>query len=93
MPFFRLKPIANLTDDPDWRTSPYQGECWVNAASEAEARGLVSGRYEDAAANIPGRSRAPSPWQQERLVAVERYEAAPDGMDIPAGVVVGERQL
>lgn len=93
MPIFHVKPVLALLDDEAWRNSPYRGECWVNAADEAEARGLISGRYEDARVNIPGRSEGPSPWMDQRLVGMERLDTPPLGMDIPNGVVVADRQL
>lgn len=93
MPIFRLHPVVALLEDPGWGSSPYRGEVWVNAADEAEARGLASGRYEDARANIPGHSAAPSPWLDRRLVELETHDEAPDGMSIPNGVVIGSRQM
>ena len=93
MPIYHLKPVASLMQDADWRSSPYNGEAWVHAANEDEARGLVSGRYENAAANIPGVSQGPSPWQQPRLVQVATVEEGPNGMDMPSGVVVADRQM
>lgn len=93
MPIFYLKPVVTLLDDEAWNSSPYTGECWVNAADEAEARGLVSGRYEDARVNIPGHSRGPSPWMDSRLVAAQRLDEPPAGMSIPNGVVIAEKQL
>ncbi len=93
MPIYRLKPVASLLEDPAWRNSPYNGELWVNAASEAEARGLASGRYEDARANIPGVHRGPSPWLDERLVRALSEPSGPNGVEIPNGVVLGERQM
>lgn len=93
MPIFRLKPVAALLEDAAWRNSPYHGQLWVNAADEAEARGLASGRYEDAGANIPGVSRGPSPWMDARLVESIPEAAGPDGADIPNGVVLGDRQM
>ena len=89
MPIYHLKPVAALLDDPAWQTSSVQrSECWANCASEDEARGMASGSYEDAGANMPGHSRAPSPWRDPRLVAVHVVDAAPLGMSIPANVIV-----
>ncbi|MBO0710798.1 MAG: hypothetical protein J2P47_05900 [Acetobacteraceae bacterium] len=88
MSIFHLKPIPGRLDDPHWRASPYRGECWVNAASEDEARGLASARYEDARQNIPGVSSGPSPWMEPRLVAAQREAEPSDGTDIPSGVVL-----
>ena len=93
MPIFRLRPVASLLEDAAWRNSPYNGEIWVNAADEAEARGLASGRYEDASANIPGVSRGASPWMDQRLVKATPEAAGPDGMEIPNGVAVADRQM
>ena len=93
MPIYRLKPVAALLEDAAWHNSPYHGEVWVNAADEAEARGLTSGRYEDAAANIPGVHRAPSPWLDARLVQAIPEATGPNGVDIPNGVVMGDRQM
>lgn len=93
MPIFRLKPVAALLDEPAWQSSPYKGELWANAVSEVEARGLASGRYEDAGANVPGVSKGPSPWLDPRLVVVTAEPEGPGGQDVPAGVVMGDRQL
>lgn len=93
MPIYHLKPVLAVLDNAAWANSPYQGECWVNAADETEARGLVSGRYEDARANIPGHSAGPSPWMDAKLVAVDVLAEPPPGMQIPNGVVVADRQL
>lgn len=93
MPIFHLTPVVTMLDQAAWQNSPYRGEVWANARDEAEARGLVSGRYEDAGANIPGVSRGPSPWQDAQLVAVEEVAEGPNGMAIPDGVVVADRQM
>ncbi len=93
MPIFRLKPVPALLGELAWQNSPYQGELWANAATEAEARGLASGRYEDAGANIPGVSRSASPWLDPRLVQVTAEPEGPGGQDVPIGVVMGDRQL
>lgn len=58
MPIFRLKPVPALLDETAWQNSPYKGELWANAGSEAEARGWADGRYEDAGANIPAFPKA-----------------------------------
>ncbi len=89
MPIYHLKPVLALLDDPAWQTSSVQQtECWANCASEDEARGMASGRYEDAGANMTGHSSAPSPWRDPRLVEVHVLDAPPFGMSIPANVIV-----
>ena len=89
MPIYHLKPVVGMLEDPAWRTSSVQqSECWANCASEDEARGMASGNYEDAGANMPGHSRAPSPWRDPRLVEVRVVESGPAGMSIPANVIV-----
>ena len=94
MPIFLLSPVPEFIRDPAWETSPYNGDAWVNGADETEARGLVAGRYEDARGNIPGfNNPAPSPWLDARLVSAKLVEAGPNGMDIPNGVVVADRQM
>ena len=90
---FHAKPLLATLEDPAWTDAPYRGECWVNAADEQEARGLISGRYMNAAANIPGHARGPSPWMDARLVAVQEIAEPPAGMTIPTGVVVADRQI
>jgi hypothetical protein len=90
---FHAKPVLALLGDPAWGNNPYRGECWVNAADEAEARGLISGRYADANTNIPGVSKGPAPWMDPNLVEVVAVEAPPAGMSIPNGVVVADRQM
>ena len=93
MPIYHLKPVVTSLEESAWQNSPYRGEVWVNAKDAGEARLLTSGRYEDAGANIPGVSRGPSPWQADALVSVEEVPEGPNGMDIPAGTVVGDRQM
>jgi hypothetical protein len=93
MPIFRLKPVASLLEDAAWRNSPVSDELWVNAADEAEARGLASGRYEAAGTNIPGVSSGASPWLDPRLVQAVAEQTGPGGRPIPAGVVLGDRQM
>ena len=87
MPVFHLKPIVANLEDPAWGTSTHRKECWVNAVSEAEARGLASGKFQDGEATIPGHAGRPSPWRDPRLVAAEPSEPPP-GMTIPVNVVV-----
>jgi hypothetical protein len=90
---FHAKPVLALLDDPAWGENSYRGECWVNAADETEARGLISGRYADATTNIPGIAAGPAPWMDPRLVHVVAMEAQPPGMSIPNGVVLADRQM
>jgi hypothetical protein len=92
MPIFHLKPVAALLDDPAWDSvGSHRSECWANAATEAEARGLASGRYENAGANMPGHSASPSPWRDPRLVEVHLLDAPPFGMKIPENVIVASQ--
>lgn len=93
MPIFHLKPVVALLEDPAWESTPYRGEIWVNTARAEDARPLAAARYEDARANVPGVSASPSAWLSERLVSIEVVDAVPGGMDIPEGVVVGDRQM
>ena len=93
MPIFLLRPEPSLLREPAWDNSPYRGDLWVNAADEAEARGLASGRYENAAATVTGVRQGSSPWLDARLVRCSEEQAGPDGMAIPDGVVVGDRQM
>ncbi len=93
MPIFHLKPVVTLLDDPAWESTPYRGEVWVNTDRAEDARGMAAARYEDARANVPGVSASPSAWMSERLVSIEEVNEGPSGMDIPDGVVVGDRQM
>ena len=89
MPIYHLKPVPALLDDPAWQTSSVQRtECWANCANETEARGMASGSYEDAGANMPGHSSAPSPWRDPRLVEARVLAEPPFGMSIPENVIV-----
>ena len=89
MPIFHLKPVNAFLDDPAWASvGPQRGECWANVATEEEARGMASGRYENAEANMTGHSSAPSPWRDPRLVEVRIVDAPPGGMSIPPNVIV-----
>ena len=93
MPIYHLKPVVTLLEDPAWESTPYRGEVWVNTQRAEDARALAAGRYEDARANVPGVSATESAWMSERLVSIEVMDAPPSGMDIPDGVVVGDRQM
>ena len=89
MPIYHIKPVPAMLDDPGWATSSVQrSECWANCVSEEVARGMASGRFEDAGANMPGHSRAPSPWRDPWLVEVRVLDAPPFGMSIPENVIV-----
>jgi hypothetical protein len=90
---FHAKPILSKLDDPAWGNNPVRSECWVNAADETEARGLISGRYANANTNIPGIAAGPAPWMDPALVTVEALDAPPPGMTIPNGVVIADRQM
>jgi hypothetical protein len=92
MPIYHVKPIVAALEDPAWQSSNTRAECWVNAANVAEARGLVSGRYENAEVNIPGHSRGPSPWQDPRLVEVREVDGPPNGARLPSGVIMDSQQ-
>ena len=92
MPIYRLSPVLPQLGDPAWGNSPIREECWVNAADEAEARGMASARFQDARATVPGHASAPSPWRDPRLVASEENATAPAGMTIPYGTVVADPQ-
>lgn len=87
MPLFHLKPVVATLEDPAWGSSTHRKECWVDAASEAEARGMASGKFQDGEATIPGHDGVPSPWRDPRLVAAQ-VSAPPPGMTIPANTVV-----
>ncbi len=93
MTIFHFKPVVSLLEDPAWLSTPYHGECWVNAADEQEARGLISGRHDNANTNISGNEMAPSPWLDSKLVTAEVLDEPPSGMSIPNGVVVADRQM
>ena len=92
MPIYRLSPVLSALGDPAWGESPVRDECWVNAADEAEARGMASARFQDARATVPGHASAPSPWRDARLVAASENAEAPAGMTIPYGTVVAGPQ-
>ncbi len=89
MPIYHLKPVVALLEDPAWESvGPHRAECWANAPTEDVARGMASGRYENAEANMTGHRDSPSPWRDPRLVVVYELEAPPFGMSIPENVIV-----
>lgn len=90
MPIWRLSPVVEHLDDPDWTISSYRGAAWANTSSAQEARRLLSGRFDEAAADQPRRTLPRSPWLQERLVS-SVPDVAPNGIDIPEGSIVTER--
>ena len=59
---------------------------------EAEARSMASGRFQDAAATVPGDQSAPSAWRDPDLVAVTQDEETA-AMSIPYGTVVSGPQM
>jgi hypothetical protein len=92
MPIYHLKPIVALLEDPAWESvGPHRAECWANAPTEEVARGMASGRYENAEANMTGHRQSPSPWRDPRLVEVRELDAAPSGMSIPENVIVASQ--
>jgi hypothetical protein len=92
MPIYHLKPVVAMLEDPAWGSvGPHRAECWANAPSEEVARGMASGRYENAGANMTGYRASPSPWRDPRLVEVRELDAPPGGMSIPENVIVASR--
>ena len=87
MPIYHLKPVVAELEDAAWGTSTHRRECWVNAASEAEARGIASGKFQDGEATIPGHAGRPSPWRDARLVLAAEV-APPEGASIPVNTVM-----
>ncbi len=75
MPSFRLVPLPSLLDDPDWRASTSQGVIRVVADNEEQARARVTMLLATTAKHAAvGGSVATSPWDQPRLVGVNRLE-------------------
>ena len=92
MPLFEVKPVPEKVEDSAWGAESYRGPCWANAKDADEARMLVSGRYTNAITDGAAGSQL-SPWMDPDLVRVTPIDAPPEGMSIPEGVVVAERQM
>jgi hypothetical protein len=74
---YRLEPIADQGDHPDWGASPFYEVCWVTAYSEEDARRLVM----DATPVFADRNRNSetlhSPWGNPALTTCE-IDASPE---------------
>lgn len=69
MPYYRLEPVAENQDHPDWkRRSTYQGVCHVVAETERKAREYANGEFGKATDKGPGERVPQSPWKQVDLV-------------------------
>jgi hypothetical protein len=85
MPLWQLLPINSTSDH--WRTSTYQGEVIVRAASEVEARSTAMATFSRAYERGPGETIFGSPWGQPALVGCQRVEGLPFDDHGPAAVV------
>ena len=84
---YRLEPIAEQREHPDWAASPFYEVCWVTAYSEEDARRLVM----DATLTFVDRDENSeplhSPWGNPALTTCE-IDASPE-QGVPAyGVVL-----
>jgi hypothetical protein len=87
MKCYRLEPIAEQQEHPDWGASPFYEVCWVTAYSEEDARRLVM----DATLSFVDRDENSetlySPWGNPALTTCE-IDASPEHGVPPYGVVL-----
>lgn len=86
MELFRLRPVPERLDHPDWAASVYRGECFVLAATERDARAAAAAAFVIATEVKPGVEPPLQPWRQRELVAVTVMEGLGD--EPPPGVVM-----
>jgi len=87
MPIFRLAPIANDLNDPDWGSTAYNGTCWVVADNADVARlrvYLATLKFADASDH---HAKPFSPWQNPKLTTCT-VDTPP--LEIREGLVVGD---
>lgn len=78
MPVYRLTPLEETVDNPQWRASSMRPQClWIKARDEAEARQAVARATCSAADGLP------PPWNETALVAC----AYDDDADVPSGII------
>ena len=71
MPVFRLTPIPECLEHPDWIRSTHTRECHVSVADCNEARRFAKGEFDIAAGKpAPGALVPNSPWLNSDLVTV-----------------------
>jgi hypothetical protein len=87
---FRLEPIAEKLEQPEWDASLLKETCWVRAASENEARLFVERETRTRQAHSPAKLPFFSPWASPAFVlcAVEK-EATDDAY--PLGTIITTR--
>lgn len=78
MPVYRLTPIEESKQNPQWSASSIQPYClWILAGDEYDARSAVA-----KATAVPG-GQTLAPWKDPELVACE-YD---DSKDVAPGVI------
>ena len=85
MPKFKLTPIPENIDRPEWRYSREVRPVYVSAANEAEARELATLEFINMARSSPGEALPDGrPWEHPDLVAcreiLEIGDPMPNGM-------------
>ena len=69
MPLFKLRPVAENLDHPDWARSTHTAECQVRAANEREAREFAKAEFDIAASKPTPSALVPvNPWLNPDLV-------------------------
>ena len=89
MPVFRLEPISETLDDARWETTTMNKTCWVNAASDADARHAIEQQSQRTIDYIPRAAKMGTPWSDNSFV-----RCTPDSRKtVPAGYYVTEGRL
>jgi len=88
---FRLSPITEHLDHPDWARSTYKGVCHVAADDEHKARRFVEMEFGIATGKDPGADVPTSPWLNPDLT--ECVTAASLGDEPPLGMVTIPTEL
>ena len=90
MPVFRLEPISETLDDARWETTTMNKTCWVNAASDEDARHAIEQQSQRTIDYISRHSaKIGTPWSDNSFV-----RCIPDSRKtVPAGYYVTEGRL
>ena len=86
---YRLEPIAEMLDRPEWAASTIKEACWIRATSPQEARSLVEVETRTRQASSASKLPFFSPWASSALTTCEKAgKDAPVHHGLPLGLVV-----
>ena len=87
---YRLEPIAEMIDRPEWAASTIKEACWIRATSPQEARSLVEVETRTRQASSASKLPFFSPWASSAFTTCEKADKddAPVHHGLPLGLVV-----